>query len=381
MIKSYSPEEKVGILKQHFVGKKSVPAVCKEYRITSEIFEKWKTVFFDSGDLVFRQMPQDGMDYFHNYDFVVNWLSEVFRGQTLSALGIDTGEIRRVCSYKPSEISVSTGVVDVIFEDVTGRAYHLEEQRSMTEDDLYRFASQYFSAAREWKDNITDILLISGRPYSGKRELRTLSGKYSPTFADLTERDGPGRLKDIREAADRGDLSALTELVFLPLYGRKTGREQAEFVKKVIRFEIGLHRQERIPAPLIAATLIMANKQIDKTDFQKLWEEIKMLDILKFAIEKGMEEGEEKGKKEGKKEGEKEGKKEGKKEGRIEAAREMVVEALWESVGIVPAYIAKQVMSVSMPDMLKELLRQAMRCKNIEDFEKMLELANRQSPA
>ncbi len=132
MIKSYSPEEKVGILKQHFVGKKSVPAVCKEYRITSEIFEKWKTVFFDSGDLVFRQMPQDGMDYFHNYDFVVNWLSEVFRGQTLSALGIDTGEIRRVCSYKPSEISVSTGVVDVIFEDVTGRAYHLEEQRSMT---------------------------------------------------------------------------------------------------------------------------------------------------------------------------------------------------------------------------------------------------------
>ena len=59
----------------------------------------------------------------------------------------------------------------------------------------------------------------------------------------------------------------------------------------------------------------------------------------------------------------------------------MVIEAIEESLGIVPAYIAEQVRSVSMPDILKGLLRQAMRCKNIEDFEKMLELANRQALA
>lgn len=102
-----------------------------------------------------------------------------------------------------------------------------------------------------------------------------------------------------------------------------------------------------------------------------------MLDILRFAHEKGREEGEEKGKKEGKEEG----KKEGKKEGRIETAREMVLEALEESLGIVPVDVADGVMSVSRPDMLKGLLRQAVKCKTLEDFERMLELANRRIAA
>ncbi|MCP4108180.1 MAG: hypothetical protein GY749_21990 [Desulfobacteraceae bacterium] len=120
---------------------------------------------------------------------------------------------------------------------------------------------------------------------------------------------------------------------------------------------------------LVAATLIMANKIIDTSTFQELWEEIKILDVLKFAHEKGMEEG--------KKEGKREGKKEGKREGRLENAREMVLKVLKISIGVVPGYITDEVMSVSRLDILKSLLEQAVICKKIEDFEKMLKLANR----
>ncbi len=192
MPRSHSPKEKSDILKEHFVRKKPVIAICEEHRIKSETFRQWETSLFENADLIFRQIPQDGMDYFQSYDLVVNWLSEAFRGQTLDVLGIRTGKIRRVCSYKPVEISVSAGVVDVIFEDAAGKAWHLEEQRSMTEKDLYRFASQHFSAAGEWKDDITDIVLTSGTPYTGRRRIRTQSGTYTPTIIDLTERDGPG---------------------------------------------------------------------------------------------------------------------------------------------------------------------------------------------
>ncbi|MDM8525113.1 hypothetical protein QUF80_17215, partial [Desulfococcaceae bacterium HSG8] len=346
MPRSRSPEEKAEILKQHFVEKKPISAICEKYQIRTEVFRKWEKALFENGDLVFRQIPRDGKDYFHNYDFVVNWLSEIFRGQTLDVLGIETGEIRRVCSFKPSEISVSAGIMDIIFEDVTGRAYHLEEQRNMTEEHLYRFASQHFSAAREWRDNITDIILVSGRPYTGRREIRTLAGTYSPVIIDLTERDGQKRFKEIREAVNRGDSSAFPELVFLPLYGRSGEEERGQFVKKVIKFEIDLFRQDKMPVMLVAATMIMANRQIDKSTFQELWEEMKMLDIFEYARELTMEEGE--------------------KKGRLENAREMVIEALEESVGIVPAHIADEVMSVSRPDILKGLLRQAVKCKEIE---------------
>jgi hypothetical protein len=360
---SYSPEEKAGILKQHFVEKQPLSAICEQYGIKPQVFRKWEKLFFENGDLIFRQYPQDGMDYFQNYDFVTNWFSEIFRGKTLDILGIETGEIRRVTSFKPSEIAASAGIVDVIFEDAAGKAYHLEEQRDMTEDDLYRFASQHFSAAREWKDSITDILLTSGSPYAGRKEIRTLSGTYAPIIVDFTECDGPKRLEEIREAAEKGDLSALPELVFLPLYGKEKGENQARFVKKVVRFETALYRQEKMPLPLIAATLIMANKLIDKSAFHELWEEVKMLDILKFAHEKGVEEGEQRGEE----------------KGILKNAREMVMEALEESVGIVPGYIADRVMSVSRPDVLKGLLRQAVKCKEISEFEKMLKLATKQA--
>jgi len=72
MPKSYSPKEKAAILKQHFVGKKPISDMCEEYRIKPEVFRRWETAFFDNGDLIFRQIPSDGMNYFQNYDLVLN---------------------------------------------------------------------------------------------------------------------------------------------------------------------------------------------------------------------------------------------------------------------------------------------------------------------
>ncbi|MDM8550275.1 transposase [Desulfobacterales bacterium HSG2] len=354
MPRTHSPEEKIEILKEHIIDGKPLETVCEEHRIHPETFMKWQKELFEYGDLTFRRTPQDGMDYFHSYDLFVNWLSEAFRGQTLGVLGVSTGEIRRVCSYKPVEIAVSAGVVDVIFEETGGKAWHLEEQRSMTEKDLYRFASQHFSAAGEWRDDITDILLTSGVPYTGRREIRTPTGTYAPLIIDLTERDGPGRLAEIRESLDRGDSSVLLELVFLPLYGKDTDPEHSRFVREVLRFEIDLYKQDRMPVLLLAATLIMSNREIDKTTFQELWEEIKMLKIFEYAREMIMEEG------------------------RLENAREMLMAVLQESVGAVPGYLADEVMSVSRHDVLKDLVRQAVKCREIEEFEKMLKQATRQ---
>ncbi len=309
------------------------------------------------------------MEYYQNYDLVLSWLSEAFRDQTLDVLGIKTGKIRRVCSYKPVEITVRAGIVDVIFEDFAGEGFHVEEQRDMIEDDLYRFGSQHFLAAKEWKDKITDIILVSGKPYTGRKEIQTPAGTYAPIIIDLTERDGPKRLEEIREAVNRGDTSGLTELVFLPLYGRK---EESQFAKKVIQFEIDLYKQGKMPVLLVAATLIMANKEIDKLTFQKLWEEMKMLKIFEYAhemIEKDVREEV------------REEVREVREETKLENTREMILKVLEVSVGLVPPYITDEVMSISRPDILKSLVGQAVKCKEIEDVEKMLELANRKAAA
>ena len=53
----------------------------------------------------------------------------------------------------------------------------------------------------------------------------------------------------------------------------------------------------------------------------------------------------------------------------------MVLEALEESIGVIPGYIADKINEIARKDVLKGLLRQAVKCKEISNFEQMLTIA------
>ncbi|CAN2039586.1 hypothetical protein GMMP15_1340006 [Candidatus Magnetomoraceae bacterium gMMP-15] len=150
--------------------------------------------------------------------------------------------------------------------------------------------------------------------------------------------------------------------------------------ESVLRLELDLYKREKMSKKLVAATLIMSNKFVDKAILKQIWEEVEMLDIIEVAhevaYEKGIGIGKDLGLKEGMDLGLKEGKNLGLKEGmdlgKLEYAREMVLEAIEESFGIVPVKIADKVRDISNRDTLKSLFKQAIRCENIEKFEEML---------
>ena len=323
---------------------------------------------------------QNGTEYAQNYDVIVKWMAEALRGETLEVLGIKTGRIEEVFSFEPIEIAVKAGRLDVIVKDDTKAVYHIEEQRNMKKSDLYRFGSYHFQAARQWPD-LKDIILISGSVYNGPKIIETKSGKYKPVIIDLTKRDGKKRLLEIREAVASNTFHNWLELVFLPLYGQETGTERSEMVEQVLHFETELYQAEKISARLLAATLIMSNKLINKERLKELWEDIKMLDILEIAREKGLEEGLEEGKiigvEEGKAIGVKEGKAIGVKEGKImgllEIGLEMLMDILIEKFRAVSAQTIERIRSIRSPDILKVLHRQALKCKNIQEFEDIMD--------
>ncbi len=161
----------------------------------------------------------------------------------------------------------------------------------------------------------------------------------------------------------------IERLVFLPLYGKKTGTERSEMVEEVLLFGTELYHAEKISARLLAAALIMSNKLIDKKRLEKLWEDVKMLDILEIAREKGMEEGLEEGLKEGKVLGVKEGKI----LGILETGLEMLMDTLIENFRAISAQTMDRIRSIRNPDILKVLHRQALKCKNIQEFEAIME--------
>ncbi|MCP4396483.1 MAG: hypothetical protein GY801_04095 [bacterium] len=307
---------------------------------------------------------QNGKEYAQNYDVVVKWLANVLRGETLEILGVPSGRIEEVFGFEPVDIAVKAGRVDVMARDETGAIYHLEEQRNLTLADLYRFASYHFQAARQWGKQVTDVILASGEVYGGETVISTCSGRYAPIIVDFTQKNGPKRLAEIRAAVDAGTFTNWLELVFLPLYGEERGEARSRFAEEVLRFASKLFHAEKVSVRLLAATLILSNKLIDKEVLLQIWEEVKMLDILEIAREKGIEEGLQKGKTLGLQEG---------KALVINAMQEMVIETLIERFGPIPAVLSESIREIRNQDTLKGLFHHSLKCSNLQDFETSLQ--------
>jgi hypothetical protein len=291
---------------------------------------------------------KNGSDYPQNYDVIVKWLAGALRGQTLDVIGVETGRIEEVFGFEPSDISVRAGRVDVMVRDEKGDIYHIEEQRNLQKADLYRFAAYHFLGARQWGPRLTDIVLASGAVYAGEKTVVTNSGRYNPTVVDFSRRDGWKRFEEIRQAVRDGVFDNWLELVFLPLYGKETGAARSEIVEQVIRFETSLFHAKKLSPTILAATLIMSNKLIDKKRIEALWEEIKMLDVLDVAREKGMEEG------------------------KIQTSREMLLDAMFEKFDDMPPRVTEKIRHIQNHDTLKFLFRQVFRCEDMKAFEAVL---------
>jgi len=247
---------------------------------------------------------KNGTDYAQNYDLIVRWFADVLRGQTLDVIGVKSGRIEEVFGFEPAEIRVMSGRLDVIVRDENAALYHIEEERNLEKSDMYRFAAYHFLGAKQWGPEVTDIILASGDVWAGKKEkgertITTRSGKYAPVIVDFTERDGRKRLGEIREAVRSGEFDNWLELIFIPLYGKYKGEARSVFVEEVLRFESELCKAGKISHRLLAAALIMSDKFISKERLKALWEDIRMLDIIEIAMEKGMKKGEDIGMKKG----------------------------------------------------------------------------------
>jgi hypothetical protein len=236
---------------------------------------------------------KSGLIFRHNYDAVVKWMGEQFKGKTLEIFGIKTEPIVELFNFEPVSIRIDTGRIDLMLRDKGGALYHLEEQRNMTVKDLHRFGIYHFQAAEKWmKTKITDIILMSGKPYSGDKSIKTGTGTYSPVIIDLTQKDGKKRLEELKKEINAGNYDNLIELVFLPLYGRGKKEDKSKMAIEVLDYEIELFKKDKFQDKLVFATIIMSNKIVDKKLLKKFYEEVKnMLDILEIAREDGMQQG------------------------------------------------------------------------------------------
>lgn len=301
------------------------------------------------------QEAKNGSAYKQNYDVIVKWMAEEFRGKTLEVLDIQTGVITNVYSYEPIRLPIKAERLDLIIEDENEFYYHLEEQRNMSKKHLYRFAGSHFYIAEKYGAKLKDIILCSGNEYKGPTEIQTQSGNYKPDIIDLTNRDGKQRLEAIKHAVDEGDTSRLLELIFIPLYGKPNYPLRSDIIVELFEFEIKLVNQGILSKRMAAATMIMANKILSKDLLSKNWKELQMYDAFEIAVEKGIEKGIEKG--------------------RTDQSKKLLLDLLSETIGFVPPSIMDSVNKISRSDVLDGLFKQAIKCRSVDQFQKSLQIA------
>ena len=56
--KHCSPEEKVKILRETYLGKKPVSDICETYGIAPNVFYRWQKQFFENGKQAFETTPK-----------------------------------------------------------------------------------------------------------------------------------------------------------------------------------------------------------------------------------------------------------------------------------------------------------------------------------
>jgi hypothetical protein len=274
--------------------------ICRELQreiFRCESIEQFKKVLSGLENI----SGKSGFKYGPNYDVSMKWLGNRYKGKLLEIFDIKTGPITEVFDFEYVRLRVDFGRVDLMFKDAANDICHLEEERDMKEEDLHRFAIYHFHAVRRWGENVRDIIITSGKPYNGPKEIKTKSGRYSPVIIDLTQKDGEKRLQEIKEEINAGNYDNVVELVFIPVYGSE---DHGKLASKVLEYEIMLMKEDKLDHDLVFATMIMSNKIIDKDKLKKYYEEVKnMLDILniaredgeKLGVERGMQKGIQKG--------------------------------------------------------------------------------------
>ena len=315
---------------------------------------------------------RDGTEYTQNYDLIVKLVGEALKGETLEVIGVQSGRIEEAFGFEPADIAVRTGRVDLMLRDENDAYWHIEEQRNLKKADMYRFAAYHFTGAKQWGAGLTDIILASGEVSFKDDALVTGSGRYAPMIIDFSERDGRRRLEEIRSAVERGEFRNWLELVFLPLYGKETGKRRSAMVEEMLGFEIELFRAKKISDRLLAAAMVMSNKMVDKKFFEDNLEVLKMIDVIDVAREHGIKEGKHIGLEEGREEGKNIGILEGKALGTLETGRKMLLDLLVEKFGVLPPELTASIRQISDQNLLEFLFRKAVGCESVQAFEQIM---------
>ena len=203
-------------------------------------------------------------------------------------MGVDLPAIVSFMETEFAETDTYDDLLDLTFLLADGSILHLEEETSLSLADLIRFAHYDLRLYKRYRTPIHTLILTPAQGTSGITRIDTGSCQYTVEQLVLKDRDGDAVAERIGQALARGEQINELELIFLPLM--KSRLDTVALLRKTIELEKQVP-DTAIQEKIRELTLIVANRIVDKNILDELWEELRMLKVIRYAEDKGMEKG------------------------------------------------------------------------------------------
>ena len=239
--------------------------------------------------------PHRTVDNLHNQDKVLKESFTLFQGGSLAFLDETlAGEVTEILTTEITETSTKKAYGDTSLKLSTNIGVHSEWQVDITEEDMARFASYHIDFARMHKIPFTTIIITAKKPRV--TAYKSPSMHFTPTIINLKDRDADNTLAEIERKLQAGEPINELEIIYLPLYGSKSGKTTPDLLDAAIKLTPAAARgnkskQQKLCDLLILLSYTFMNKE---KFYQILEDNMRILEdnpAILFFEERGLKKG------------------------------------------------------------------------------------------
>ena len=177
---------------------------------------------------------QSTVDTFQNQDKTLKESFSLFKGGSLEFLDADlAGEVTEVLNIEITETTTKKAYADNALKLSSNKGIHSEWEAEINKEDMMRFASYNIDLSRMHGIDFTTVIITTKKPSVTSYENPSVS--FKPKIINLKERDADKVLEDIDEKLKTGEPINELVLIYLPLYGSKSGKTVPELLDAAIK--------------------------------------------------------------------------------------------------------------------------------------------------
>ena len=220
------------------------------------------------------QGTSHAVDSHQNQDKVLKESFSLFKGGSLDFLDEEfTGEVTDILSTEITETKTKKAFADNALKLSTNKGIHSEWEVDISDDDMLRFGSYHIDLTRMHKIPFTTVIITAKKP--SVPNYISPSMNFTPKIINLKDRDADKVLAEIDRKLNAGEHDSINELevIYLPLYGSKSGKSTADLLDIAIKLTPKVAGEDKNKRHKLQDLLILLTSTfISEEERNKVWE-------------------------------------------------------------------------------------------------------------